>query len=163
MGIPKRSRPRNGRNLLVLRGTDASATADMIGADGRSPFDANVFLTSSEDSKSFVVDISRLNDAQDLPFESGIVPGVIMSHVGHRLAAAAAGSEVAAFIVLMHSCVRSPVVYLDWNPCDQWTIASISDESAVQVGGGTLQIWRLSDLVTIPIEDLAAELESVAA
>lgn len=89
MGIQKRSPPRNGNDAGIVY--YVSATSDMVGADGRSPFDANVFLTSSEDSKSFVVDISRLNDAQELPFESGIVPGVIMSHVGHRSAAASEG------------------------------------------------------------------------
>ncbi|KAF8066179.1 D-cysteine desulfhydrase 1 [Scenedesmus sp. PABB004] len=59
------------------------------------------------------------------------------------------------------------VVDFQWCPGSPWTMMSISDDTAVdgdagggKSGGGTLQLWRLSDLVTLPEAEALAELEA---
>src|SRR5690606_6454408 len=44
---------------------------------------------------------------------------------------------------------KSAVVDFQWNPIDPWTFCTVSDEggSGVPPGGGTLQLWRVADLV----------------
>ncbi len=59
----------------------------------------------------------------------------------------------------MTSCSRAQVVDFQWNPHDPWTIMSVSDESQME-GGGTLQLWRVSDLLHRPEEEVLAELEA---
>ncbi len=54
---------------------------------------------------------------------------------------------------------RVQVVDFHWNPHDPWTIMSVSDESQLE-GGGTLQLWRVSDLIHRPEEEVLAELEA---
>lgn len=50
------------------------------------------------------------------------------------------------------------VVDFQWNPHDPWTIMSVSDEAQLE-GGGTLQLWRVSDLLHRSEEDVLAELQ----
>jgi histone-binding protein RBBP4 len=50
------------------------------------------------------------------------------------------------------------VVDFQWNPHDPWTMMSVSDDVG-EGGGGTLQLWRLSDLVYRPDEEVLQELE----
>jgi histone-binding protein RBBP4 len=49
------------------------------------------------------------------------------------------------------------VVDFQWNPHDPWTMLSVSDDAA-DGGGGTLQLWRISDLIYRPDEELMKEL-----
>jgi hypothetical protein len=51
------------------------------------------------------------------------------------------------------------VVDFQWNPHDPWTLMSVSDESQME-GGGTLQLWRISDLIHRPEEEVLAEMEA---
>ncbi len=54
------------------------------------------------------------------------------------------------------------VVDLHWNPHDPWTLLSVADEAG-EGGGGTLQAWRISDLVYRPADEVwAARLASAA-
>ncbi|KAK3003042.1 hypothetical protein RJ639_018798 [Escallonia herrerae] len=68
-----------------------------------------------------------------------------------------------AKVYLMHSyplfvyAPRDKVVDFHWNASDPWTVVSVSDDSSS--GGGTLQIWRMSDLLYRPEEEVLAELE----
>lgn len=49
----------------------------------------------------------------------------------------------------------SQVVDFQWHPTDPYTMVSVSDAGA----GGTLQIWRISDLIWRPIDEVLRELE----
>ncbi|CAL5375946.1 unnamed protein product [Camellia sinensis] len=51
------------------------------------------------------------------------------------------------------------VVDFHWNSCDPWTIVSVSDDGESTGGGGTLQIWRMIDLIYRPEEEVLAELD----
>lgn len=51
------------------------------------------------------------------------------------------------------------MVDFQWNPHEPWTIMSVSDESQME-GGGTMQLWRISDLLHRPEEEVLAELEA---
>ena len=51
------------------------------------------------------------------------------------------------------------VVDFHWNPAEPFTLMSVADDSALDKGGGTLQLWRISDLITRPEEEVLAELE----
>lgn len=62
-------------------------------------------------------------------------------------------------LMLTHAGHRAPVVDFQWNPHDPWTLMSVSDESQME-GGGTLQLWRISDLIHRPEEEVLAELEA---
>lgn len=51
------------------------------------------------------------------------------------------------------------MVDFQWNPHDPWMLMSVSDESQME-GGGTLQLWRISDLIYRPEEEVLAEMEA---
>ncbi len=51
------------------------------------------------------------------------------------------------------------VVDFHWNPAEPFTLMSVADDSALDKGGGTLQLWRISDLITRPEEEVLVELE----
>lgn len=61
-------------------------------------------------------------------------------------------------LLFQHAGHRSPVVDFCWNPVDPWTIMSTSVDTQSS-GGGTLQIWRISDMIWRPEEEVMAELE----
>ena len=52
------------------------------------------------------------------------------------------------------------IVDFDWNPSSPWTISSMSDDG--ELGGGTLQIWRVSDLVYRDDPEFLASIEEAA-
>ncbi len=51
------------------------------------------------------------------------------------------------------------MVDFHWNPAEPFTLMSVADDSALDKGGGTLQLWRISDLITRPEEEVLVELE----
>ena len=59
-------------------------------------------------------------------------------------------------LMFQHAGHQSPVYDFSWNPQDPWMIMSTS---VIETGGGTLQIWRVSDLIWRPEEEVVAELE----
>ena len=61
-------------------------------------------------------------------------------------------------LLFQHAGHQSPVVDFCWNPEDPWTVLSASVDVASS-GGGTLQIWRVSDLIYRTDEEIMAELE----
>ncbi|GFY98453.1 transducin family protein [Actinidia rufa] len=62
-------------------------------------------------------------------------------------------------LFFQHAGHRDKVVDFHWNAADPWTIVSVSDDCETSGGGGTLQIWRMSDLIYRPEEEVLAELE----
>ncbi|KAJ8426224.1 hypothetical protein Cgig2_003849 [Carnegiea gigantea] len=62
-------------------------------------------------------------------------------------------------LFFQHAGHRDKVVDFHWNAYDPWTIVSVSDDCDSSGGGGTLQIWRMSDLIYRPEEEVLAELE----
>lgn len=61
-------------------------------------------------------------------------------------------------LLLTHARSRQ-VVDFQWNPALPWTLMSVSDDAEDATGGGTLQLWRVSDLLTRPEEQALAELD----
>lgn len=53
----------------------------------------------------------------------------------------------------------SQVVDFQWNPHDPWTFMSVSDDVSEELGGGTLQLWRVNDLIYRPEAEVLAELD----
>ena len=51
------------------------------------------------------------------------------------------------------------VVDFQWNPHDPWTFMSVSDDVSDDLGGGTLQLWRVNDLIYRDETEVLAELE----
>ncbi|RZC49801.1 hypothetical protein C5167_018231 [Papaver somniferum] len=62
-------------------------------------------------------------------------------------------------VLCAHNHLRDKVVDFHWNTSDPWTIVSVSDDCESSGGGGTLQIWRMSDLIYRPEEEVLEELE----
>ena len=51
------------------------------------------------------------------------------------------------------------VVDFQWNPHDPWTFMSVSDDVSDELGGGTLQLWRVNDLIYREEAEVLAELD----
>ncbi|KAK7281211.1 hypothetical protein RIF29_08989 [Crotalaria pallida] len=98
-----------------------------------SPDKASVFGSSAEDGLLNLWDYEKVGSGK---FPSA-PPGLFFQHAGHR----------------------DKVVDFHWNASDPWTIVSVSDDCQSTSGGGTLQIWRMSDLIYRPEEEVLAELE----
>ncbi|KAG7669334.1 hypothetical protein Ndes2437B_g05480 [Nannochloris sp. 'desiccata'] len=61
-------------------------------------------------------------------------------------------------LLFQHAGHQSPVVDFCWNPLDPWTLLSASVDVASS-GGGTLQLWRVSDMIYRSEEEIMNELE----
>lgn len=79
--------------------------------------------------------------------------------VGKKVERAARGPSTPPGLFFQHAGHRDKVVDFHWNASDPWTIVSVSDDCDTTGGGGTLQIWRMSDLIYRPEEEVLAELE----
>ncbi|XP_038987176.1 WD-40 repeat-containing protein MSI4-like [Phoenix dactylifera] len=104
-----------------------------------SPDKASVFGSAAEDGLLNVWDHEKVGKKKErvgtrMPNSP---PGLFFQHAGHR----------------------DKVVDFHWNSSDPWTIVSVSDDGESTGGGGTLQIWRMSDLIYRPEEEVLAELE----
>ncbi|XP_074361683.1 WD-40 repeat-containing protein MSI4-like isoform X2 [Apium graveolens] len=95
-----------------------------------SPDRSSVFGSSAEDGVLNMWD-HKLIGQQDNP------NGLFFRHAGHR----------------------DKVVDFHFNSSDPWTIVSVSDDCESTSGGGTLQIWRMLDLLYKPEEEALADLE----
>ncbi|KAK9818074.1 hypothetical protein WJX72_006679 [[Myrmecia] bisecta] len=67
-------------------------------------------------------------------------------------------SAVPDQLVFQHAGHRAQVADFQWSPDDPWTLLSVSDDS-VAAAGGTLQMWRVNDLIYRPEAEVLAELE----
>ncbi|MED6211073.1 WD-40 repeat-containing protein msi4 [Stylosanthes scabra] len=103
-----------------------------------SPDKASVFGSSAEDGLLNIWDYEKVGKKIERSGKSvNSPPGLFFQHAGHR----------------------DKVVDFHWNAQDPWTIVSVSDDCESTGGGGTLQIWRMSDLIYRPEEEVLAELE----
>ncbi|VVA99685.1 unnamed protein product [Arabis nemorensis] len=69
------------------------------------------------------------------------------------------GSKTPAGLFFQHAGHRDKVVDFHWNELEPWTIVSVSDNCESSRGGGTLQIWQMSDLIYRPEDEVLTELE----
>ncbi|XP_047320454.1 WD-40 repeat-containing protein MSI4-like [Impatiens glandulifera] len=103
-----------------------------------SPDKASVFGSSSEDGTLNLWDHEKMGGMQELGGSSDSSPGLLFNHCGHR----------------------GKVVDFHWSSFDPWTIVSVSDDGDSIGGGGTMQIWRIIDMIYRPREEVLAELEN---
>ncbi|KAK6273594.1 hypothetical protein POUND7_010677 [Theobroma cacao] len=103
-----------------------------------SPDKSSVFGSSAEDGLLNIWDYDKVGKKVERASRSPSTPaGLFFQHAGHR----------------------DKVVDFHWNASDPWTVVSVSDDCDTTGGGGTLQIWRMSDLIYRPEEEVLAELE----
>ncbi|KAK9843200.1 hypothetical protein WJX74_008572 [Apatococcus lobatus] len=108
-----------------------------------SPTAATCLATGSEDQVINVWDLSRGGAAAPAQGSkrtaANVPPELMFQHCGHH-------GMVADF---------------QWSPDDPFTFLSVSEdeESATSEGGGTLQMWRMNDMIYRPEAEVLAELE----
>ncbi|MQL80227.1 hypothetical protein Taro_012687 [Colocasia esculenta] len=104
------------------------------------PDKASVFGSAAEDGFLNVWDHEKVSKRKEGVGTrmTNSPPGLFFQHAGHR----------------------DKVVDFHWNASDSWTIVSVSDDCGSTGGGGTLQIWRMNDLIYRPEEEVLAELET---
>ncbi|CAA2992133.1 WD-40 repeat-containing MSI4-like [Olea europaea subsp. europaea] len=103
-----------------------------------SPDRSSVFGSAAEDGILNVWDYGKIGKLEGAGTgSSDSPPGLFFRHAGHR----------------------DKVVDFHWNSSDPWTIVSVSEDGEKTGGGGTLQIWRMMDLLYRPEEDVLAELD----
>ncbi|CAN1293735.1 WD-40 repeat-containing protein MSI4 [Linum perenne] len=82
----------------------------------------------------------------------------VVGLIGKETEVKAPGAPAGLFF--QHAGHRDKVVDFHWNTHDPWTIVSVSDDCETSGGGGTLQIWRMSDLLYRPEEEVLEELQN---
>lgn len=103
-----------------------------------SPDKSSVFGSSAEDGILNIWDHEKIGKMEDSAGrKTTSPPGLFFRHAGHR----------------------DKVVDFHWNVSDPWTIVSVSDDGESTGGGGTLQIWRMIDLIYRPEDEVLNELE----
>ncbi|KAL1210617.1 WD-40 repeat-containing protein MSI5 [Cardamine amara subsp. amara] len=100
-----------------------------------SPDKSSVFGSSAEDGLLNIWDYERVGKKSEcIP---KVPAGLFFQHAGHR----------------------DKVVDFHWNVLEPWTIVSVSDNCESSGGGGTLQIWRMIDLIYRAEDEVLTELE----
>ncbi|URE16882.1 WD-40 repeat-containing protein [Musa troglodytarum] len=103
-----------------------------------SPDKSSVFGSAGEDNLINIWDYEKVGASYEHFMRTPTAPpGLFFQHAGHR----------------------DKVVDFHWNATEPWTIASVSDDCARVNGGGTLQVWRMSDLIHRHEDEVLAELE----
>ncbi|CAN1293737.1 WD-40 repeat-containing protein MSI4 [Linum perenne] len=103
------------------------------------PDKASAFGSSAEDGLLNIWDYDVVGIGKETEVKApGAPAGLFFQHAGHR----------------------DKVVDFHWNTHDPWTIVSVSDDCETSGGGGTLQIWRMSDLLYRPEEEVLEELQN---
>lgn len=102
-----------------------------------SPDKSSVFGSSAEDGLLNLWDYEKVGQKEEGSRPQNSPPGLFFQHAGHR----------------------DKVVDFHWNAHDPWTIVSVSDDGESCGGGGTLQLWRMTDLLYRPRDEVLAELQ----
>ncbi|KAI4377789.1 hypothetical protein MLD38_015367 [Melastoma candidum] len=116
-----------------------------------SPDKSSVFGSSAEDGILNIWDYDKVMPSHFCRFNRIIPCG--STFVLCRLLHAPPG------LFFQHAGHRDKVIDFHWNMYDPWTVVSVLDDCDSIGGGGTLQIWRMSDLIHRPEEEVLAELE----
>ncbi|KAK7325119.1 hypothetical protein VNO77_29209 [Canavalia gladiata] len=105
------------------------------------PDKSSVFGSAAEDGMLNIWDHHKVGKTSDSagPKAPNTPPGLFFRHAGHR----------------------DRIVDFHWNASEPWTIVSVSDDCESSGGGGTLQIWRMIDLIYRPEEEVLAELDTL--
>lgn len=96
------------------------------------------------------------SEAQEIKRARRSIPDeLLFQHNGHRsvVIPIAANGDSDGFV---------QVVDFQWNPFDPWTLLSVSDNVELDSGGGSLQVWRVSDLIYRPEQQVLQELQQHA-
>ncbi|CAA3017454.1 WD-40 repeat-containing MSI4-like [Olea europaea subsp. europaea] len=101
-----------------------------------SPDRSSVFGSAAEDGILNIWDYGKIGKLEGAG-SSNSPHGLFFRHAGHR----------------------DKVVDFHWNSSDPWTIVSVSEDGEKTGGGGTLQIWRMMDMLYRPEEEVLAELD----
>ncbi|KAL4359169.1 hypothetical protein HN51_018883 [Arachis hypogaea] len=101
------------------------------------PDKSSVFGSSAEDGFLNIWDHEKVGQTSG-PYRASAPSGLFFRHAGHR----------------------DKVVDFHWNAFDPWTIVSVSDDCECTSGGGTLQVWRMIDLIYRPEKEVLAELDT---
>uniref|UniRef100_A0A803LD82 Uncharacterized protein n=1 Tax=Chenopodium quinoa TaxID=63459 RepID=A0A803LD82_CHEQI len=104
-----------------------------------SPHNRSVFGSAAEDGLLNIWDYEKI--------------GKMQTDSGNKT------SEYPAGLFFRHAGHRDKVVDFHWNSIDPWTIVSVSDDCSSSAGGGTLQMWRIIDLLYRPEDEVLAELD----
>lgn len=154
-----------------------------------SPHDANYILTGSADHSVCMFDRRNLvSDGVGSPvhkFEEHKAPVLCVQwcpdkpsvfgssaedgcvniwdyeQVGQKIERGTRSANYAQGLFFKHCGHRDKVVDFHWNAYDPWTVVSVSDDVECSSGGGTLQIWRMSDLIYRPRDEVLSELEEI--
>ncbi|XP_073150742.1 WD-40 repeat-containing protein MSI4 [Henckelia pumila] len=103
-----------------------------------SPDKRSVFGSSADDGLLNIWDYEKVGNQEEAGSKSPNTPsGLFFQHAGHR----------------------DKVVDFHWNANDPWTIVSVSDDGEFSGGGGTLQLWRMIDLLYRPKDEVLEELQ----
>ncbi|KAL3691523.1 hypothetical protein R1sor_005174 [Riccia sorocarpa] len=106
------------------------------------PDRGSVFGSSAEDGLLNIWDHVKVNKPEEESYRrmkgNTPPPGLLFQHAGHR----------------------DKVVDFHWDSCNPWTVMSVSDDCNTPGGGGTLQIWRMNDMIYRPEDEVLAELAS---
>uniref|UniRef100_A0A7C9DUA2 Histone-binding protein RBBP4-like N-terminal domain-containing protein n=1 Tax=Opuntia streptacantha TaxID=393608 RepID=A0A7C9DUA2_OPUST len=103
-----------------------------------SPHNRSIFGSAAEDSVMNIWDYDK---------------------VGRMQAGTGGKMEYPAGLFFRHAGHRDKVVDFHWNSIDPWTVVSVSDDCSSSAGGGTLQMWRIIDLLYRPEDEVVAELD----
>mmetsp|Transcript_32149 Transcript_32149/g.83310 ORF Transcript_32149/g.83310 Transcript_32149/m.83310 type:complete len:464 (-) Transcript_32149:92-1483(-) len=139
----------------LQQGSDAGVAIKAIKAHGKAimrtewcPVQKDVIATGSEDML-----LSVWNLSQTAP------PPVDLDEGKDGAAAPQPDTDIPPELLFQHAGHRSPVVDFQWNPHNPWTLASVSDDVSSGMAGGTLQIWRMNDLIYRDRDEVINELE----
>ncbi|RYR30160.1 hypothetical protein Ahy_B01g054989 isoform B [Arachis hypogaea] len=149
-----------------------------------SPDKSSIFGSSAEDGLLNIWDYEKVGKTTERSGTTASSPaGLFFQHAGHRYESTVHVElylrdylVVFAYLLLLlfETCGsfsvnvslkkfifvhRDKVVDFHWNSYDPWTMVSVSDDCDSNGGGGTLQIWRMSDLIYRPEEEVLSELE----